>query len=193
MFLFNPAVTSDWESVQAELTRLMERVGARVIASAKWDERRLAFEVEGCRRGIYALTYFEAESPKIIDLERDVQLSESALRCLITRAEHLTEEEMAEAVERAASQPPPDDDRDRGRYGDRNAASRVSASADKPAKPAEVAKPAEADGEAKSAGEGLPKVVADKQGAAGLETAEAAETTETAEAVETADADKPEE
>ena len=42
MFLFDPSVTADWESVQTELARLMERAEARVITSVKWDERRLA-------------------------------------------------------------------------------------------------------------------------------------------------------
>ena len=71
MFLLDPAVTTDWDAVQAELGRLFDRVGARQIASTKWDERRLAYEIRGRKRGIYALTYFEADSSRILDLERD--------------------------------------------------------------------------------------------------------------------------
>ena len=111
MFLFDPVVTSDWESVQAELNRMLERAGARVIACAKWDERRLAFEIRGRKRGIYALTYFEAEPTRVADLERDVRLSEAALRCLIVRVDHMTEEDMKEAASKPASHAAPEDDR----------------------------------------------------------------------------------
>ncbi len=120
MFLFDPVVMSDWEGIQAELNRMLDRAGARVIACAKWDERRLAFEIRGRKRGIYALTYFEADSNKIADLERDVQLSEAALRCLIVRVDHLTEDEMKETAAKPASHAAPEDERgDRGdRFGD---------------------------------------------------------------------------
>jgi small subunit ribosomal protein S6 len=111
MFLFDPVVVSDWEGIQAELNRLLERADARMIASTKWDERRLAYEVRGRKRGIYALTYFEAEPARIADIERDVQLSESALRCLILRVDHLTEDEMKEAASKPVSQAPPEDER----------------------------------------------------------------------------------
>jgi small subunit ribosomal protein S6 len=111
MFLFDPVVISDWEGVQAELNRVLERAGARVIACAKWDERRLAYEIRGRKRGIYALTYFEADPTRITDLERDVHLSEAALRCLILRVDHMTEDEMKEAASKPASHALPEDDR----------------------------------------------------------------------------------
>ncbi len=111
MFLFDAVVMSDWEGVQAELNRLLERAGARTIALAKWDERRLAYEIRGRKRGIYALAYFEADPTRIADIERDVQLSESALRCLILRVDHMTEDEMKEAASKPASHAVPEDDR----------------------------------------------------------------------------------
>lgn len=117
MFLFDPVVTSDWEAVQAEVNRILERAGARVIACAKWDERRLAFEIRGRKRGIYVLTYFEAEASRIGEIERDVRLSEAALRCLILRVDHLNEDEMKEAAAKPASHAAPEDDRG-DRYGD---------------------------------------------------------------------------
>jgi len=117
MFLFDPVVISEWEGVQAELTRMLDRAGARVIALAKWDERRLAYEIRGRKRGIYALSYFEAEPSKIGDLERDVRLSEAALRCLIVRVDHMTEDEMKEAAAKPASHAAPEDERG-DRYGD---------------------------------------------------------------------------
>src|SRR5207244_10872637 len=100
MFLFDPSVTADWEAVKAELGRIPERASARVILLQKWDERRLSYEIRGRKRAIYALTYFEADPMKIADLERDARLSEAVLRCMITAANHLTDEEMHEIAQR---------------------------------------------------------------------------------------------
>ena len=108
MFVLDPAVATDWEKIQVELGRLMERAGARLIASGKWDERRLAHEIQGRKRGVYALTYFEAETARLADIERDARLSEAILRCLLVRVDHLTEEEMKELAARPPEEPPPD-------------------------------------------------------------------------------------
>lgn len=117
MFLFDPAVATNFEAAQTEMNRLMERAGARVITCNKWDERRLAYEIKGRKRGLYVLTYFEAETGKIKDLERDVQLSDSVLRCLLVKADHLTEDEMKEIAAKPAHEAS-EEDQPRGRGGD---------------------------------------------------------------------------
>ncbi len=94
MFLFDPAAGSSLESVQTEVNRLMTRAEAEVIVTRRLEERRLTFEIDGRKRGLYVLTYFRAEGTKIGPLERDVRLSESILRALILRADHVTEETM---------------------------------------------------------------------------------------------------
>ncbi len=98
MFLFDPAFSPEWDKIQAEVDRLMQRAEAKLIVCGKWDERRLAYEIRGCKRAIYVLAYFEAAPDRISGMERDVQLSESCLRCLVLRADHLTEEQMREAT-----------------------------------------------------------------------------------------------
>lgn len=101
MFLFDPAVLTDWDSVQKEVQRLLDRAGAEVVACSRWDERRLAYEIRGRKRGVYALTYFKADPTRIGGIERDVNLSESALRCLIVRVDHMTDDDMREAASRS--------------------------------------------------------------------------------------------
>jgi small subunit ribosomal protein S6 len=108
MFLFDPAVTTDWEQIKAELDRLMARAGARMIACGKWDERRLAYEIRGWKRAVYALTYFEAEPDKIGGLERDVRLSEAVIRCLLMRVDHLSVDEMKQVVAESTQQGAPE-------------------------------------------------------------------------------------
>ena len=98
MFLFDPAMLADWEAVQKEVARMLDRAGAQIVACSRWDERRLAYEIKGRKRGVYALVYFKAEPEKVVGIERDVNLSESALRCLILRVDNMTDEEMKEAA-----------------------------------------------------------------------------------------------
>lgn len=97
MFLFDPGMLTDWDSVQKEVYRLLGRAEAEVVACSRWDERRLAYEIKRRKRGVYVLTYFKADPTKIVGIERDVSLSESALRCLIIKVE-MTDDEMKEAA-----------------------------------------------------------------------------------------------
>ncbi|MCG3137593.1 MAG: 30S ribosomal protein S6 [Phycisphaerae bacterium] len=98
MFLFDPGFGSNWEAVEKEITRLMERCEAKVIVTKKLEERRLAYEIKGRRRGLYVLTYFQVAPTKLIGLERDCLLAETLLRFLILRADELSEEKMRNAV-----------------------------------------------------------------------------------------------
>jgi ribosomal protein S6 len=105
MFLFDSAAARDWASIEAEIRRLMERIGAELLVCVKFDERKLAFEIKRRKRGLYVLTYFDAPATKIADLERDASLSEMILRTLVLRAENLTEQKLAELRAHPAEQP----------------------------------------------------------------------------------------
>lgn len=66
---------------------LIVKHGGSVIESGKWDERRLAFEINKQRRGLYLLFYFEAPNSAVGGIEHDCKLTESVLRLLILRHE----------------------------------------------------------------------------------------------------------
>lgn len=97
MFILSQAVAADLAGALEHINELLARANAEVLAIKKWDERRLAFEVKGQKRGIYILTYFKAPGPRIHHLERDCTLSEKVLRFMILRADHLAEDEMRAA------------------------------------------------------------------------------------------------
>jgi small subunit ribosomal protein S6 len=95
MFLVDSAEASaDWDGVNSAIKKILERAGAEIISMRKWDELRLAYEIDGKARGTYILCYFRAEGEKLRDVERDVQLSERIMRVLILCAEHLTQEDV---------------------------------------------------------------------------------------------------
>lgn len=98
MFLFDPTFGASFDDCETEVRRLMERAGGELVFCKKWDERRLAYKVKGRKRGVYVLTYFNAQPDRISGIERDVKISENVLRVLILRADGVTQEMMERAV-----------------------------------------------------------------------------------------------
>lgn len=95
MFLVDSAEASaDWDGVNSAIKKILEKAGAEIVSMRKWDELRLAYDIDGKARGTYILCYFRAEGEKLRDIERDVQLSERIMRVLILCAEHLTQEDV---------------------------------------------------------------------------------------------------
>ena len=88
------AASSDWDGVVATINTIMRRNEADVISVRKWDDRRLAYDISGHRRGMYVLSYFNADPDRIGGIERDVRLNESILRVMVLRGDHVTEEGM---------------------------------------------------------------------------------------------------
>ena len=83
---------------------------AEIIAERRkrvWgDEPRRPYDVRGNKRGLYVLAYARAAASNLAQIERDFTLSERVLRTLITRCDHLSEEQMrnAEAVQRTSDE-----------------------------------------------------------------------------------------
>ncbi len=118
MFVMD-AGSGDYEAANEPINRVLQRNEAEVIGIKPWDERRLAYEIKGRRRGMYLLTYFKVDPLKVKDIERDVQLAEDILRVLVLRCENFSEE-LVEA-ETPATGGKRVDDRPggaRGRFGD---------------------------------------------------------------------------
>ena len=58
------------DRISAEATELVkipasEKVGAEIISFKKWDERRLAYEIKGNKRGLYFLCYFNLPAAEV--------------------------------------------------------------------------------------------------------------------------------
>ena len=94
MFLLDPTFGASMENCESEIRRLLGRAEAEVVFIGKWDERRLAYRINGRKRGVYVLVYFKAPTDKIAGLVRDVQISEEILRLLVLRADDVTREMM---------------------------------------------------------------------------------------------------
>ena len=98
MFVFDPTFGSSSDNCEREIQRLLERAEGEILVCRKWDERRLAYRIDGRKRGVYVLVYFRAPPSRIRSLERDAQLSEHLLRLLVLQAEGVTRETMERAL-----------------------------------------------------------------------------------------------
>ena len=173
MFLVDSAQATDWDATIATLENVLNKAEAEIVSMRKWDERRLAYEINGKNRGTYILCYFKVDGEKIQEIEKSVQLSEQIMRVLILSTERMTLEDIEK-------------DTPAGRVAKEAAAREVAAA--EAAAEAEAAAAAKAeqkspDSEATEAGE----VEAKEQA---VETEDAAKTEEPREAVKTEDIEK---
>lgn len=97
MFVISQAEAADLAGVVEHIDGLFARNGAERLAMRKWDERRLAYEIDKQKRAVYLLAYFRLPTDRLGGFERDCNLSERILRFLIIKADHLTAEEIASA------------------------------------------------------------------------------------------------
>jgi small subunit ribosomal protein S6 len=112
MFLVDSAeAASDWQGIISLIETILNRASVEIVSVRKWDECKLAYEINGKSRGTYILCYFRVEGGKIHQIERDVNLSERIMRVLILNAEHLTQADLDKetplmAAERKAKEAP---------------------------------------------------------------------------------------
>ncbi len=122
MVVFHPELSeedlvSESDNVQGYLTAA-EATVTHVNREAPWGRRRLADPIRhggrDLRDGIYTLYYFNAESGRIEEMEREIKLNDRIIRYLLTvqiapiaEPEAPEGEEVAEApAESAATEPP---------------------------------------------------------------------------------------
>lgn len=95
LFLINPqTIGGDLQAGLEEVTQILARAEAEVVVLRKWDERKLAYEIKGQKRGLFILAYFRARSTMLANIERDCNLSDAVMRSLVLRADHVGETEL---------------------------------------------------------------------------------------------------
>src|SRR3954470_20141372 len=94
MFLFGSGAATEPQAAENTVRKFIEQHGGNILVLKKWDERKLAYEVNGNKRGTYFLALFTAPGGAGGQIERDVKLSEDVLRVMILKADHVTAEEI---------------------------------------------------------------------------------------------------
>jgi small subunit ribosomal protein S6 len=77
----------DHEAVSGQIPTMIQKLGGEMLVSRLWEERRLAYPIKGHRKGTYWLTYFRLDGPRLVELERQCQITDDILRVLFLKIE----------------------------------------------------------------------------------------------------------
>lgn len=77
----------DHETVSGQIPAMVEKFGGEMLVSRLWEERRLAYPINGQRKGTYWLTYFRLESTRLTELQRQCQITDDILRVLFLKVD----------------------------------------------------------------------------------------------------------
>lgn len=103
----------DPSTVSGKIAETVEKLGGEVLASRLWSEQRLAYPINGNRKGTYWLTYFKLDSAKQADLNRQFQLNDAVLRNLVLKVDDRLVEALVQhatgTTKPAADAPPTDE------------------------------------------------------------------------------------
>jgi len=77
----------DAEGVSGQIPDMIQKAGGEILVSRLWEERRLAYQINGHRKGTYWLTYFRLDGDRLAKMQRQCRLSESILRVLFVKVD----------------------------------------------------------------------------------------------------------
>lgn len=90
LYILDPALTEEETTDQIDKVRqFVETHGGTVENAARWERRKLAYEIKGRREGNYILMTFKGGPNLPGDLDRSFRLSETVLRGLIVKPDEV--------------------------------------------------------------------------------------------------------
>jgi small subunit ribosomal protein S6 len=95
MFLLDSTkAAAAWDDTVKHVHDILAKHSSEIVASRQWDERRLAYPIEGHKKGTYLLTYFRTDGSNLHDIVADCHLSDVILRELILKVHPKLEEHL---------------------------------------------------------------------------------------------------
>ena len=73
--------------VSGKVPKLIEGQDGEMLVSRLWEERRLAYQINGQRKGTYWLTYFRMEGEKLAELTKQTERSDNIMRHLFLKVD----------------------------------------------------------------------------------------------------------
>ena len=77
----------DPAGVSGSIPSMVEKVDGEILASRLWNEQKLAYPINGQRKGTYWLTYFKMDSGRTVEFNRACQLNDAVLRNLVLKVD----------------------------------------------------------------------------------------------------------
>ncbi len=86
MFLLDSGkFAADHDGTANQVIGILEKAGATVVAHRPWQDGRLAYPIDGHRKGVHYLSYFRMKTDALKDVARACKLSDVILRHLIIK------------------------------------------------------------------------------------------------------------
>ena len=86
--VYNPTLEEEaYAAAQAGVQSLIERFGGKVENVDDWGEKRLAYEIQKLREGVYNFVTFTGEPTVPVEVEKRMRIMDNVLRYLITKVE----------------------------------------------------------------------------------------------------------
>lgn len=84
LFLFDSnRYSRDPAGVPNAINDTIKEAGGEMLASRLWSEQKLAYPIDGHRKGTYWLTYFRLSTDKLVGINRQFKLNDNILRNLV--------------------------------------------------------------------------------------------------------------
>lgn len=74
---------SDPEGTAQNITGMIEKAGGTLVAHRPWQDGRLAYPINGHRKGLHYLAYFRMPGTGLKDLNRACRLNDTILRHIV--------------------------------------------------------------------------------------------------------------
>ena len=88
MFILNSnRYARDPGGVSGKIPQMIEQCSGEVLASRMWTEQKLAYMINGHRKGTYWLSYFRMDSQQVVKFNRACQLNDDVLRNLTLKVD----------------------------------------------------------------------------------------------------------
>lgn len=91
----------DSAAQSGKVEKLIKASGAELLVSRLWEERRLAYPINGQRKGAYWLTYFRVDGEKIRGLDRQCRIADGILRHMFLKIDPRIVDALLQHVQQA--------------------------------------------------------------------------------------------
>ena len=99
MFLLDSAqFAADHEGTVKRVLDILEGAGAQIDAHRPWQDGRLAYEIEGHKKGLHYLVLFRLDGAAMAGVTRQCRLSDSVIRQVILKHPGVLYDAMVEAL-----------------------------------------------------------------------------------------------
>lgn len=72
----------DHAGMAAKIPDYVAKFGGEVLVSRMWNEQKLAYPIDGHKKGVYWLTYFRMDAQKLVEFNRALRIDEAVVRSL---------------------------------------------------------------------------------------------------------------